>query len=779
MYVIVKDLFARLLSGGRLCPRTVHIGERLRAKFECFWCVFHRKTKRPYLLPSFFRPLWSPPRAKTRCQPNDVQHCRRSHSSSPPVPPSSSLQGGEHATVLRRTSSDRAVAEHALWHGGQLLQLQPLPPSALQQAQTQPLQQHQQHQQQHQQHQQHRSQYAQLLSPQPPQPPSPAAVGGVWGQAGPGGLAQRLQGHAPRSNLAPPQQQQQQQPPPPPMQVQQQQAGVVPPPPGPGGIGVNMGMGAGTGMMLNVPQHMGPASQVTAAVGYGLARPPPPPRPPPQGAHDASPFLGIQGQACGSPHGYGLGGDGGGTGGDGGVSDFAQQQRSQTFSVRAGGGGGRNAGGQVGGGGGGHGFGLGAGVRAGAQEHQGYCVSGCHHGHVQGDPGQVSHQSHANASLCAGGQGGNAGMSWASGVVSHGSHGGGGGHDMNDAGKGVARQPLSKAGGTIESLKPPPKHHMSFGQRSAPHSLPPTTPAAPTTAQPLSTSDPIPGDTVNMSSLPVPIPASRELRRQSSLPPLSGVQPVLTPARMAQTPPAALSRLAFLSGERSSGGAADEGPHADAAAAAAVAAVAGGAAEAWERERSRLSVSTRGSSPAESRIAAVAIAAQKTAEAAASASASASAVAAAAASVSASVATQQNKPKPLVAGAGNTAAYGSLLPASTATTESVLTGSALVPAGSVADSAAQSAAVAVAESAVKSTSPGLGSTETARYTREAERVHGSGRGGGGRGDGGGAGGVGVGVEVALEELSLGGAEKESGDKAALPGLSDFVSSGHR
>lgn len=234
------------------------------------------------------------------------------------------------------------------------------------------------------------------------------------------------------------------------------------------------------------------------------------------------------------------------------------------------------------------------------QGHPHHGIVGCHHGH----PGVLG-QFSTSASGGGGGDGvhyGDASYSWAGrGAHEH------GGSCMHGHEQGQQQQHQQQHQTSDAMLTPPYQQHQGFG-RNQPH-------PSRSTPGPLSVNtdlaDPNESTSVRYSGAEQLI--LRDLRRQSSLPPRFGAQPILTPARMAQTPAAAMSRLARnddlgLSDFLSVGGP-EEVPDADAAAAAAV--VAGGAAEEWERQRARLS--SRGTSPAESRIAAAA-AAQKAAE---------------------------------------------------------------------------------------------------------------------------------------------------------------------
>lgn len=427
------------------------------------------------------------------------------------------------------------------------------------------------------------------------------------------------------------------------------------------------------------------------AGGFGMALSP-------QGPLDGSAFLGGHGSA--SPVGYGLDGDG-----------FAQHQPQQHFSVHAA-----------------------------LQQHQGYGGGGGgHHGHAQrGSVERVRYpHNHGPESFSGGsphGGGGDQGlMSWAPGVVEQGHHGGGGG---GDGGGVVSRQMTEVAERSADPLL---LQHNRQCNSLGPDDASPWFSGA--------SYEPSPADNNNNESagdgrgaptppgaMHAPVPMLRELRRQSSLPHLPGVQPVPTPVRMAQTPPLTLSsRRDFLrGGEDGVAPVSDD----DSAVAAAAAAADGGAAEAWERERSRFSVRGRRSPPTESRIAAVAFATRN----------------AATADMAAGDAEQSKSASSVNAGGAGT------------------------DGGDAASSASTASAVNTNTNLVEGSAPAESEpTGPARYAFESGKQHDDVSGGGG-----GGGGLVTAGGVSLGDLSLGERSLEvEGDGAALPGLSDYVSSGHR
>lgn len=335
------------------------------------------------------------------------------------------------------------------------------------------------------------------------------------------------------------------------------------------------------------------------------------------------------------------------------------------------------------------------------------------------------------------------------------------------------RQALEAPAAVVDRGKLTRQYHLSFGQRKASMPLPPSS-ATPEAMVVASFAD----KAVYGPGLTAPVPVSRELRRQSSLPPLSGAQPVCTPARMAQTPPADMSRLSFLAtgsvGVEGCGGGLDGrvggggqgGTQADAAAAAAAvaaASISGGFVEVLEHERSRLSVRGRRSSPAESRIAAVAIATQKAAEAA-------KAAAKAAMSEHKEAGSSDATASAAAAGAAaaSSAASTSLPSDSGAKSTAVLSGSGSVAIAQMKASAGSRASSTAAVMMATSATTGSEPKEPARFSHASkeEQVSESGGGGGG-------------ADVAPERATGRGVGEGQGDRAALPGLNDFVSNGQR
>eukprot|EP00903_Cladosiphon_okamuranus_P017112 g15765.t2 len=602
-------------------------------------------------------PLPSPPSRQGTPQqspPHTVHGCRG-------LPSSSSGQSplpGEKQFVYRPSP------EHALWHGGQLVQLQPvqLPPPVQPQGQQQQQQQLLGPQQYIQQQQQQPQQQPSPPTPQQQsvssQPPSPAAIGSAWRQADTA-VAQRVQG-------------------------------VVPPPRG-------SGLGSPVPAQLIRGQKQDQVMVSAFAGGFGMALSP-------QGSLDGSTFLGGHGSAC--PVRYGFDGDG-----------FAQQPQQQRFPVHA------------------------------ALQHQGY-VGGAGGGHHGG--GQLGYPHNHGSEVFSGGsphEGGvdQAAKSWAPGVLDQGHQGGGGGGGRDDGGSGVSRNMMEAVGRSVDPPLLQENRQCSLGQSDTstffsrasyePSSANNNESAGGGRAAPAS-----PG------AMHAPVPILSELRRQSSLPPLSGALPISMPARMAQTPPLNLSSGRDILGGRNDGvpRVLDNDSAVAAVVAAAAAAVSGGgAAEACERERSRFSVRGHRSPPRESRIAAIALGAwtRTTTD-----------------TVSGDAEQSKNASSVIAAvGTGAVTDGGEAVSSASASTASAgnmntNTTNTNTPEGS-----------APAES------------EPMRYLFESGE-HDDVRDGGG----GGGGGLITAGSVSLGELSLGERPLEvGGDEEALPGLSGFVSSGHR
>ena len=430
------------------------------------------------------------------------------------------------------------------------------------------------------------------------------------------------------------------------------------------------------------------------AGGFGMALSP-------QGPFDGSMFLCCHGSA--SPVGYTLDGDG-----------FAQQpqppppqqQQQQHFSVHA------------------------------ALQRQAYGGGGGgHHGHAhQGSVGQFRYMhNHGPESFSGGsphgGGGDQAVMSWAPGVIEQGHHGG------SDVSRHTVEAAERSADPLLLQQNQPATSPLFSGVSYEPSPTGNNEPAGGGRGAPTSW---------GAMHTPAQVPMLRELRRQSSLPHLSGAPPIPMPVRMAHTPPLTLSsKQDFL------GGGGDSVLHVSgddsAAAASAAAAAAGGdgdATEAWERERSRFSVRGRRSPPTESRIAAVAFATRNAAN-----------VDTAAGGV------EQSK----------SASFSSV----TATDD-----------GDAASSASTASAVNVNANPVERSGSAPADAEptgTSRYSFGSRKQHDVGGGGGGSGGGGGGGLVGA-VDVSLGELSLSEQSLDvEGGGAALLGLdaNDFAPSGHR
>ncbi|CAB1120672.1 unnamed protein product [Ectocarpus sp. CCAP 1310/34] len=540
----------------------------------------------------------------------------------------------------------RASSEHALWHGGQLLQLQPTHPRPTQQ-----------HQQYHHHQQVGIQQYIQQLpSPQqqlsqppppPPPPPSSAAVGGVWGQqaAGPQGLPLRgLQGVGPpQAGLVSPAA-----PSPTAMKQGQEQTLLsmpLSPPPPPAMVSAQVGGVGGYGMVL--PLHGSPLNR----------------------------FLGGGSQGPCSPLGYGLGGNGGNLTPSPQRQQQQQQQQQQQLHLPV--------------------LAPHAAVAA-VQPHQVYGFGHVQQGTAVVCGGQVHHPSS------------HAGLSWAPGLVGQGPHGGGGsgGASRQMTMEEAAAAARAGAEGVTE---PPPPLPSALGQRESGEQFPVGTSSS-AQSLPGDVNGPtggVGGGRASFSGAPsaggmmqAPVPVALEARRQSSLPPLSGssLQPAFTisGARMAHTPSAIASRR--LGFPPSGGGEKGSDPRAasgatgsDAAAAATAVAAGGGAAEAWERERSRFGVRGNRPSPVESRIAAVAIAAQN-------------AAAAASVAAAAAAATEENNNRASAAAVGPGAVprdnFSPPEPA-VATTDSTAPAAAVAAAAAAAPSFAGSAAKGTAELPVR------------------------------------------------------------------------------
>lgn len=350
---------------------------------------------------------------------------------------------------------------------------------------------------------------------------------------------------------------------------------------------------------------------------------------------------------------------------------------------------------------------------------QGYGGGG-HHVHAQqGSVGQVRYpHNHGQESFPAGSPQGGGGDQAVISWAPGGverGHHGGGG-----GGSGVSQQMMEAAVAAAERSAENRQHHLLIQRETSP-SVPGAS-CEPSRTDNNERAGGGGGVPSSSGAMHAPVPMLRELRRQSSLPHLSEDRPTLMPARMAQTPPLTFSsRRGFLGG-----GEEDVPQVSDDSAVAAAAAAGGGATEAWERERSRFSVRGRRSPPTESRIAAVAFTTRSAATAEQSKNASSA--------------------------TGGTGGGDAASPAPTATVSAVNTksveGSGSVPAESE-------------------------SMGSARYSSEPGELRGDVRGGGSDGGGG---------LVTAEEgdLSLGERSLEVGDdRAALPGLNDFVSSGHR
>lgn len=529
---------------------------------------------------------------------------------------------------------------------------------------------------------------------------------------------------------------------------------------------MGIGMGPVGGMMVNMPTTMSPTPQ-TPALTYGMA-------PPHLQSHDGVLFPASQ--RCTSPLGYTHGGENGG----GGFMQQQSQQPSRAFPVLASAGRSSN-GGAVGG----PLFSIGGETRGTGQDPQAY-GSGGYHGRVLAGSARVSIQNHGQAPFST--HIGNVGMGWAAELGRQGSY------LANQDGSNVTQNQSSEVPSSVgKSLK----QHRPLGHRepSTPGQQPLQSPPTTTTTtsanngmapQPL---PPVPetaalADKVidtQSGALPAPIRVAHALGNQSSLP-LSGIQAVLAPVKIAQTPPTEMSGLGFLGS--GGGGVGAKVPNADAVAAAAAIAGAsvpgtGGASEAWARERLRLSLGGRGSSPKESRIASVAIAAQKAAVAVAS------------------MARKNAQNTPLATDISSNPAGGvsgvccpstslNLIPASTDMGSSA--GSPVVGGRSVAIGTASGSKVAkpsssaVEQCAMESAPQLLESKEAAVVCPPDTEHYRHGSNGGGRvgGDAGRGGTVGNGVEAALVGLSIaGGGGDDGGARTALPGLSDFTSTGSR
>ena len=517
-----------------------------------------------------------------------------------------------------------------------------------------------------------------------------------------------LQQQGQQRNMVQQQQQQQQ---------QQPSASSQPPSPaatdgvwGPSGPGLGQrfappprgsGLGSPPPPLMQGPDH----EAVSAPGGYGIALSP-------QGPVDGSPFLG--GPGSGSPVGYGL--DGGNRPGLR-TAGFERQHFSVHAAVQH------------------------------QHQHQGHGGGDGqgHHAHLhQGRAGQVRYpRCQGPASFpggsprgiphggggAGGGGGGLVGMSWAPGTVEHSLFGGGGGGGGVDGVSGRAVEAAAEERSTEPPLHHQNRQHHSLGQHESSSSY------SGTPYQPNHTNGVAPcngGDASHSPAethAPVPMPIPHEIRRQSSLPHLSGAQTVLMPARMAQTPPANLSGVADFMNGGEVGGSPPQDSGTDVLAAVAAAISGRGATEAWERERSRFSARGFRSSPTESRVAA----ANAVQNAAPAASAGPNGVAA-----------------PTYAGAGGSDAASTVSLANT-------------------DSTARSAATAAAESARGPAPAGSEPMESARYSCETREPDAAAAAAAAGVEGGALG------EPSLRDLSLEG----DGDRAALPGLNDFASIGHR
>ncbi|CAN0285413.1 unnamed protein product, partial [Ectocarpus fasciculatus] len=493
-----------------------------------------------------------------------------------PIPSPSPTDQSEHGCRSLSSSSSvqsspqdneqqfapRASSEHALWHGGQLLQLQPTHPRPPQQ-------------QPHHHHQMGIQQYIQQLpSPQqqlsqPPPPPSSAAVGGVWGQqaAGPAGLPPRgLQG------VGPP------------------QAGLVSPA-APSPTAMTQGQEQA---LLSMPAMV--SAQVGGVGGYGMVLP----------LHgsplDGSPFPGGGGQGSCSPLGYGLGGNGGNLTPS--PQQQQQQQQQQQLQLPV--------------------LGPHAATVAAVQPHQVYGVGHIQQGISAVGGGQVRHPgSHAGMRWTPGlvgqgphGGGGSGGASRQM-TMEEAAAGAEGVIDPpppppSSLGQHESREQFpagtSSAARSLPGYANGPAGGVTGGGASFS--------GAPSVVGMMHA--PVSGalEPRRQSSLPTPSGSSPQPAFTAAGARMANTPPAIASGRLGFPP----------SGGGKKGGdprATSDTTGADAAAAAAAAAVAagGGAAEAWERERSRFGVRGNRPSPAESRIAAVAIAAQNAAAAAAAAAA--------------------------------------------------------------------------------------------------------------------------------------------------------------